>query len=150
MLPLLLIELFCSFLSYKFSFPSSICLSPLNLCPCVVPPASPARSVVLDCLHVSTIDYSVVNELRDLLRQFKLRGAVLVFSRLQVQQITLSRICVLFKLLSLSTCLPLSITLCFSSSALCSAGSSSSRSARSQTHRQRGCGAAGPDGYPPQ
>uniref|UniRef100_A0A667Z293 Sodium-independent sulfate anion transporter n=1 Tax=Myripristis murdjan TaxID=586833 RepID=A0A667Z293_9TELE len=45
--------------------------------------ASPARSVVLDCLHVSTIDYSVVNELKDLLRQFKLRGAVLVFSRLQ-------------------------------------------------------------------
>ncbi|XP_071381228.1 sodium-independent sulfate anion transporter [Centroberyx affinis] len=45
--------------------------------------ASPPRSVVLDCHHVSTIDYSVVSELSDLLRQFKLRGAVLVFSRLQ-------------------------------------------------------------------
>ncbi|KAM3864577.1 sodium-independent sulfate anion transporter-like [Diretmus argenteus] len=46
--------------------------------------ASPPRSVVLDCHHVSTIDYTVVNELRDLLRQCKLRGVSLVFSRLQL------------------------------------------------------------------
>ncbi|XP_042340589.1 sodium-independent sulfate anion transporter [Plectropomus leopardus] len=45
--------------------------------------ASPPRSVVLDCHHVSTIDYTVISELRDLLRQFKLREVLLVFSRLQ-------------------------------------------------------------------
>ncbi|XP_041789211.1 sodium-independent sulfate anion transporter [Chelmon rostratus] len=45
--------------------------------------ASPPRSVVLDCHHVSIIDYSVVSELRDLLRQFKLREVQLVFSGLQ-------------------------------------------------------------------
>ncbi|XP_010774780.1 sodium-independent sulfate anion transporter [Notothenia coriiceps] len=45
--------------------------------------ASPPRSVVLDCHHVSVIDYTVVSELRDLLRQFKLREVQLVFSRLQ-------------------------------------------------------------------
>lgn len=44
---------------------------------------SPPRSVLLDCHHVSTIDYSVVCELRDLLRQFRLREVELVFSRLQ-------------------------------------------------------------------
>ncbi|TWW59586.1 sodium-independent sulfate anion transporter [Takifugu flavidus] len=44
--------------------------------------ASP-RSVVLDCHHVSTIDYSVISELKDLLRQFKLREVELVFCRLQ-------------------------------------------------------------------
>uniref|UniRef100_A0AAZ3NPF0 STAS domain-containing protein n=1 Tax=Oncorhynchus tshawytscha TaxID=74940 RepID=A0AAZ3NPF0_ONCTS len=46
--------------------------------------ASPPRSVVLDCHHVNTVDYTVVNELRDLLRQFKLRGVALIFSGLQV------------------------------------------------------------------
>lgn len=45
--------------------------------------ASPPRSVVLDCHHVSIIDYTVISELRDLLRQFKLRGVRLVFSRVQ-------------------------------------------------------------------
>lgn len=45
--------------------------------------ASPPRSMVLDCHHVSVIDYTVVSELRDLLRQFKLREVQLVFSRLQ-------------------------------------------------------------------
>ncbi|XP_037620914.1 sodium-independent sulfate anion transporter-like [Sebastes umbrosus] len=45
--------------------------------------ASPPRSVVLDCHHVSIIDYTVISELRDLLRQFKLREVKLVFSRLQ-------------------------------------------------------------------
>ncbi|XP_067439761.1 sodium-independent sulfate anion transporter [Thunnus thynnus] len=44
---------------------------------------SPPRSVVLDCHHVSIIDYTVISELRDLLRQFKLREVGLVFSRLQ-------------------------------------------------------------------
>uniref|UniRef100_H3D976 Sodium-independent sulfate anion transporter n=1 Tax=Tetraodon nigroviridis TaxID=99883 RepID=H3D976_TETNG len=45
--------------------------------------ASPPRSVLLDCHHVSTMDYSVISELRDLLRQFKLREVELVFCRLQ-------------------------------------------------------------------
>lgn len=45
--------------------------------------ASPPRSVVLDCHHVSVIDYSVITFLRDLLRQFKLREVRLVFTRLQ-------------------------------------------------------------------
>lgn len=44
---------------------------------------SPPQSVVLDCHHVSIIDYTVISELRDLLRQFKLREVGLVFSRLQ-------------------------------------------------------------------
>ncbi|KAM9313657.1 sodium-independent sulfate anion transporter isoform 2-T2 [Pholidichthys leucotaenia] len=46
--------------------------------------ASPPRSVVLDCCHVSVIDYTVISELRDLLRQFKLRRVQLVFSGLQL------------------------------------------------------------------
>ncbi|XP_020786035.2 sodium-independent sulfate anion transporter [Boleophthalmus pectinirostris] len=45
--------------------------------------ASPPRSVVLDCHHVSGIDYTVVNELTDLLRQFKVLGVQLVFARLE-------------------------------------------------------------------
>ncbi|KAG7486373.1 sodium-independent sulfate anion transporter [Solea senegalensis] len=45
--------------------------------------ASPPRSLVLDCHHVSIIDYTVISELRNVLRQFKLRGVQLVFSRLQ-------------------------------------------------------------------
>lgn len=44
---------------------------------------SPPRSVVLDLHHVSTIDYTVISELRDLLRQFNLREVQLVFSGLQ-------------------------------------------------------------------
>ncbi|XP_040891083.1 sodium-independent sulfate anion transporter [Toxotes jaculatrix] len=44
---------------------------------------SPPRSVVLDCHHVSTIDYTVISELRDLLRQFKQQDVRLIFSRLQ-------------------------------------------------------------------
>lgn len=49
------------------------------------PSAASPRSVVLDCHHVSTIDYSVISELKDLLRQFKLREVELVFCRLQVR-----------------------------------------------------------------
>ncbi|XP_071359423.1 sodium-independent sulfate anion transporter [Trachinotus anak] len=54
--------------------------------------ASPPRSVVLDCSHVSTIDYTVISEIRDLLRQFKLRDVRLVFCGLQrsVQQVLLA------------------------------------------------------------
>lgn len=45
--------------------------------------ASPRRSVVLDCHHVSVIDYTVVSELADLLRQFRAQGVRLVFARLE-------------------------------------------------------------------
>ncbi|KAA8595152.1 hypothetical protein FQN60_012287 [Etheostoma spectabile] len=44
---------------------------------------APPRSVVLDCHHVSIVDYSVISELGDLLKQFKLREVQLVFSRMQ-------------------------------------------------------------------
>ncbi|XP_030592114.1 sodium-independent sulfate anion transporter isoform X1 [Archocentrus centrarchus] len=44
---------------------------------------SPPRSVVLDCCHVSIIDYTVISQLRDLLRQFKLREVHLIFAGLQ-------------------------------------------------------------------
>ncbi|XP_072527762.1 sodium-independent sulfate anion transporter [Salminus brasiliensis] len=44
---------------------------------------SPARCVVLDCHHVSSIDYTVVNELKDLLKQFKLHNVSLVFMGLK-------------------------------------------------------------------
>ncbi|KAI1886478.1 hypothetical protein AGOR_G00196160 [Albula goreensis] len=40
---------------------------------------SPPRSVVLDCHHVSSLDFTVVQEISDLLRQFQLRNAGLVF-----------------------------------------------------------------------
>ncbi|XP_064180421.1 sodium-independent sulfate anion transporter [Anguilla rostrata] len=43
---------------------------------------SPPRSVVLDCHHISSLDFTVVQELRDLLRQFQLRKAGLVFCSL--------------------------------------------------------------------
>ncbi|XP_054635609.1 sodium-independent sulfate anion transporter isoform X2 [Dunckerocampus dactyliophorus] len=44
---------------------------------------SPACSVVLDCHHVSIIDYTVIHELSDLLRHFKVQDVHLIFSRLQ-------------------------------------------------------------------
>ncbi|XP_013886711.1 sodium-independent sulfate anion transporter isoform X2 [Austrofundulus limnaeus] len=43
----------------------------------------PPRSVVLDWHHVSTIDYTVISELRDLLRQFELRKVTLTFAGVQ-------------------------------------------------------------------
>ncbi|XP_077381149.1 sodium-independent sulfate anion transporter isoform X2 [Festucalex cinctus] len=44
---------------------------------------SPPRSVVLDCHHVSVIDYTVILELSDLLRQFKRQDVYLILSGLQ-------------------------------------------------------------------
>ncbi|CAG5929045.1 unnamed protein product [Menidia menidia] len=52
---------------------------------------SPPRSVVLDCRHVSVLDYSLVGALRDLLRQFRLRKvwlAVLAAADLQGLRLT--------------------------------------------------------------
>ncbi|KAJ0033263.1 hypothetical protein NQD34_000370 [Periophthalmus magnuspinnatus] len=65
----------------EVSFPASDYLS--NFIHTNALPASSPRSVVLDCHHVSGIDYTVVNELSDLLRQFKLQGVRLVFARLE-------------------------------------------------------------------
>lgn len=73
-------------LVYRFSLDFVLIRSPPN----IPPPASPPRSVVLDCHHVSVIDYSVINEFRDLLRQFKLREVQLVFARLQVRPSTIT------------------------------------------------------------
>ncbi|XP_061536470.1 sodium-independent sulfate anion transporter isoform X2 [Phycodurus eques] len=44
---------------------------------------SPPHSVVLDCHHVSVIDYTVIHELSDLLRQFKRQDVCLILSGLQ-------------------------------------------------------------------
>ncbi|KAG5279127.1 hypothetical protein AALO_G00106430 [Alosa alosa] len=44
---------------------------------------SPPRSVVLNCQHVSRIDFTVVNELRNLLKQFRLQNVTLIFSGLK-------------------------------------------------------------------
>ncbi|XP_062845352.1 sodium-independent sulfate anion transporter [Trichomycterus rosablanca] len=44
---------------------------------------SPRCSVLLDCHHVSSVDYTVVNELRDLLKQFKLHDVFLMFTGLK-------------------------------------------------------------------
>ncbi|XP_068177317.1 sodium-independent sulfate anion transporter isoform X2 [Antennarius striatus] len=63
------------------SFPATEYLS--NLIHTQALQVCPPRSVVLDCRHVSVIDYSVVSELRDLLRQFKLQDQELVFSGLR-------------------------------------------------------------------
>ncbi|XP_066513046.1 sodium-independent sulfate anion transporter-like isoform X1 [Hoplias malabaricus] len=41
------------------------------------------RCVVLDCNHVSCIDYTVVTELKDVLKQFKLHNVSLVFTGLK-------------------------------------------------------------------
>nr|XP_033817275.1 sodium-independent sulfate anion transporter isoform X3 [Geotrypetes seraphini] len=45
--------------------------------------ASPPRSVVLDCSHLNTIDYTVVAGLNDLQQEFQRKGVSLSFSDLQ-------------------------------------------------------------------
>uniref|UniRef100_A0A8C3FYX6 Sodium-independent sulfate anion transporter n=1 Tax=Chrysemys picta bellii TaxID=8478 RepID=A0A8C3FYX6_CHRPI len=53
---------------------------------------SPPRCVILDCTHVSSLDYTVVMGLADLLQEFQKRGVTLTFSGLQghVLQVLLS------------------------------------------------------------
>uniref|UniRef100_A0A8C0H9I5 Sodium-independent sulfate anion transporter n=1 Tax=Chelonoidis abingdonii TaxID=106734 RepID=A0A8C0H9I5_CHEAB len=53
---------------------------------------SPPRCVILDCTHVSSMDYTVVMGLADLLQEFQKRGVTLAFSGLQdhVLQVLLS------------------------------------------------------------
>ncbi|KAK7126643.1 hypothetical protein R3I94_017976 [Phoxinus phoxinus] len=45
--------------------------------------ASPPRCLVLDCSHVSSIDFTVVHELNELLKQFQLTGLSLIFTGLK-------------------------------------------------------------------
>ncbi|XP_048038696.1 sodium-independent sulfate anion transporter isoform X2 [Megalobrama amblycephala] len=45
--------------------------------------ASPPRCLVLDCSHVSSIDFTVVHELTELLKQFQLTGLSLIFTGLK-------------------------------------------------------------------
>ncbi|XDV22614.1 hypothetical protein PO909_027477 [Leuciscus waleckii] len=45
--------------------------------------ASPPRCLVLDCCHVSSIDFTVVHELNELLKQFQLTGLSLIFAGLK-------------------------------------------------------------------
>lgn len=47
--------------------------------------ASPPRCLVLDCSHVSSIDFTVVHELTELLKQFQLTGLSLIFTGLKVR-----------------------------------------------------------------
>ncbi|KAF4097535.1 sodium-independent sulfate anion transporter [Onychostoma macrolepis] len=45
--------------------------------------ASPPRCLVLDCSHVSSIDFTVVHELTELLKQIELRGVSMIFAGLK-------------------------------------------------------------------
>lgn len=49
-----------------------------------VSPASPPRSAVLECTHVSNIDYTVILGLGELLEDFQKKGVTLAFVGLQV------------------------------------------------------------------
>uniref|UniRef100_A0A671T639 Sodium-independent sulfate anion transporter-like n=1 Tax=Sinocyclocheilus anshuiensis TaxID=1608454 RepID=A0A671T639_9TELE len=46
---------------------------------------SPRRCLVLDCAHVSSIDFTVIHELTELLKQFELRGVSMIFAGLKVE-----------------------------------------------------------------
>uniref|UniRef100_A0A8C1IMI0 Solute carrier family 26 member 11 n=1 Tax=Cyprinus carpio TaxID=7962 RepID=A0A8C1IMI0_CYPCA len=46
---------------------------------------SPPRCLVLDCAYVSSIDFTVVHELTELLKQFELRGVSMIFAGLKVE-----------------------------------------------------------------
>uniref|UniRef100_A0A4W3JZG1 Solute carrier family 26 member 11 n=1 Tax=Callorhinchus milii TaxID=7868 RepID=A0A4W3JZG1_CALMI len=46
--------------------------------------ASAPRSVILDCVHVSSIDYTAVNLLRELISEFQEKAVPLLFSNLRV------------------------------------------------------------------
>lgn len=133
--------LFLGFSSHFLSF-----LSPLH----VSPPASPPRSVVLDCHHVSIIDFTVISEFRDLLRQFKLREVLLVFARLKVTQFlgqhyTKQNICSALCFISFTHTLSVFLP----PVALCSGGSPNSWPAGLQVYTQCGGGAADGGREPP-
>eukprot|EP00062_Callorhinchus_milii_P004688 gi/632943323/ref/XP_007886888.1/ PREDICTED: sodium-independent sulfate anion transporter [Callorhinchus milii] len=47
--------------------------------------ASAPRSVILDCVHVSSIDYTAVNLLRELISEFQEKAVPLLFSNLRLE-----------------------------------------------------------------
>lgn len=115
--------------SFRYDF--TVIYPPVFLSSNLSPPACPPKSVVLDCHHVSVIDYTVISELSDLLRQFRLREVRLVFCRLEVMAFSLGpevsqqnirwSLCGFYLTPSVSVFIP--------PSALCSGGSPCSRSA---------------------
>ncbi|XP_075296771.1 sodium-independent sulfate anion transporter isoform X4 [Opisthocomus hoazin] len=72
-------------------FPAVECLRDA-VCSRALAAASPPRSVVLDCRHVSSVDYTVVAGLAELLREVRKHGVSLAFCSLQdpVRQVLLS------------------------------------------------------------
>ncbi|KAM6111104.1 LOW QUALITY PROTEIN: sodium-independent sulfate anion transporter [Pterocles gutturalis] len=63
-------------------FPAIECLRD-TVCSCALAAASPPRSVILDCRHISSIDYTVVAGLAELLRDLRKHGRSLAFCSLQ-------------------------------------------------------------------
>ncbi|XP_075025429.1 sodium-independent sulfate anion transporter isoform X3 [Calonectris borealis] len=72
-------------------FPAIECLRD-TVCSRALAAASPPRSVILDCRHISSIDYTVVVGLAELLRELRKHGLSLAFCSLQdpVLQVLLS------------------------------------------------------------
>ena len=70
----------------------------------LLPPASPPRSVALDCTHICSIDYTVVLGLGELLEDFHKRGATLALIGLQVGISTCSGSSLVRAVLSPSLC----------------------------------------------
>lgn len=50
----------------------------------LVSPASPPRSAVLECTHISSVDYTVIMGLSELLEDFQKKGVTLAVVGLQV------------------------------------------------------------------
>ncbi|KAM6403512.1 LOW QUALITY PROTEIN: sodium-independent sulfate anion transporter [Rhynochetos jubatus] len=63
-----------------------------TVCSCALAAACPPRSVILDCRHISSIDYTVVVGLAELLQELRKHGLSLTFCSLQdpVLQVLLS------------------------------------------------------------
>ncbi|XP_064006821.1 sodium-independent sulfate anion transporter isoform X3 [Pogoniulus pusillus] len=72
-------------------FPAIECLRD-TVCSYALTAASPPRSIILDCCHISSIDYTVVVGLRELLQELHKHGLSLAFCSLQepVLQVLLS------------------------------------------------------------
>lgn len=51
---------------------------------CPISSASPPRSAVLECTHISSVDYTVIVGLGELLEDFQKKGVALAFVGLQV------------------------------------------------------------------
>jgi hypothetical protein len=53
---------------------------------CPISSASPPRSAVLECTHISSVDYTVIVGLGELLEDFQKKGVALAFVGLQVRE----------------------------------------------------------------